>query len=745
MIVDRRPSLSRVISIKLVQWMLALGILCALFLASFSYQSIIGEFESRSQYSANVVAAQVNDFILAAYKSLDAGIEESRNNKPETMHHLRKMYPHFSKIMIVRKDNKIISSDPPSPPGQELAVPLLPIFIPDAFVSQPQSISDDGEMGIYLGKRISDGTILVAELQLKAIQQYLTTLFPEEKSLMVLTDAWGNIMAHPEWENVRYFANIGLRPVYTQIAKKGTYDGTTEAEGRLVRVSAMRLESTGWVLLHIMPTQEILKKVIKQVLAFVALFSALYSILAASILYELQRGLAKPLREFTNSIKKVAAGAWPLKQSSLETYEEFHEMRTEFNNMSTTLEERQAELAFERSFVQSIIDAMPSIVIALNAQGKVTHMNHQAKKCMLTTPSTGNLPELNIILPQLSDEIDNICAAISARSPLQLTLTSKNEQGATVYQEAQLAPLPESFAGAVLRVDDVTQRMHMEEMMIQTEKMMSVGGLAAGMAHEINNPLGAILQGAQNIRRRLSDAVPANHTAAEQVGCSLGNIISYLDNRKITFFLQGIQDAGERAATIVSNMLTFSRRSDTKPTATDLHAALNTTVQLASSDYDLKKNYDFRLITIDREFDPDLGEVTCYAIELEQVLLNLLRNAAQSVATKGSHLSETGKAADFTPRITLSTHKDGEWAVIQVRDNGTGMSSETKRRIFEPFFTTKETGKGTGLGLSVSYFIISKNHRGSLTAESEEGLGTTFTIRIPINGPDSVPKRDSFS
>ncbi|MGX7949827.1 sensor histidine kinase [Oleidesulfovibrio alaskensis] len=139
-----------------------------------------------------------------------------------------------------------------------------------------------------------------------------------------------------------------------------------------------------------------------------------------------------------------------------------------------------------------------------------------------------------------------------------------------------------------------------------------------------------------------------------------------------------------------------------------------------------------------------MGDIICHPIELEQVVLNLLRNAAQSVATQGAALKETG-AEEYRPTIHLRTRREDDWAVIEIEDNGTGMSAATRRRIFEPFFTTKQAGQGTGLGLSVSYFIITKNHGGTLTVDSQEGEGTTFTIRIPVNGPAAVRTQDSFT
>jgi signal transduction histidine kinase len=146
------------------------------------------------------------------------------------------------------------------------------------------------------------------------------------------------------------------------------------------------------------------------------------------------------------------------------------------------------------------------------------------------------------------------------------------------------------------------------------------------------------------------------------------------------------------------------------------------TVELASNDYDLKKQYDFRHIKIIRDFDPDLPRVPCVISEIEQVLLNLLRNAGQAIYSQRDRTE--------VPRIILRTRQDEGSARIEVEDNGPGMDETVRKRIFEPFFTTK--GMGTGLGLSVSYFIITNNHFGSIRAESSPGKGTRFIIQLPL-------------
>jgi len=284
--------------------------------------------------------------------------------------------------------------------------------------------------------------------------------------------------------------------------------------------------------------------------------------------------------------------------------------------------------------------------------------------------------------------------------------------------------------GVVIRIDDITQRLSLEEMMVQSEKMLSVGGLAAGMAHEINNPLGAILHNVQNIRRRLSPELPRNQEQASELGIDLPMVNRYLESREVPQLLNGIQQAGARAAKIVTHMLSFSRRSNRQLAPCDLPALIDQAVEIAGNDFDLAIGFDFKGQAIVRQFDPNLGPVPCTANELEQVLLNLLKNAAQAIHQR-PQTSEPG-------RITLRTRLSPPWAEIQVEDNGVGMPEAVRKRTFEPFFTTKEIGQGTGLGLSVSYFIITNNHKGQMEVQSTPGQGTCFTLRLPLGPPGAA-------
>ena len=270
---------------------------------------------------------------------------------------------------------------------------------------------------------------------------------------------------------------------------------------------------------------------------------------------------------------------------------------------------------------------------------------------------------------------------------------------------------------------DITEKKQSQELMIQTEKMMSVGGLAAGMAHELNNPLGGMLQGVQNIQRRFSPDLKSNHDPAEECGIDLHKLQAYLEKRGINTFLDGIKDSGRKASEIISNMLQFSRKSESQMAPIDLKKLVENTLELAGKDYDLKKKYDFRNIEITKEFDANLPLIACTETEIEQVLLNLLGNAAYAMANesqKGPH------------RITIRLLFDRNIARIEIEDNGPGMDEKVRQRIFEPFYTTKPVGEGTGLGLSVSYMIITNNHSGTMEVESEPGYGTKFIIQLPL-------------
>ena len=379
-----------------------------------------------------------------------------------------------------------------------------------------------------------------------------------------------------------------------------------------------------------------------------------------------------------------------------------------------------------RSFLRNIINSMPSVLVSVDKERKILHWNLEAEKATNITAEKAIGKSISELYPIMKDQVEFIDKAISERSLQKIEKYMYREDNETYYTDIMVYPLiANGVEGAVIRVDDISERVHLEEMMVQTEKMLTVGGLAAGMAHEINNPLGAILMSAQNIIRRLSPQMEKNIEVANELGVSLEDINIYMENRGLLKMLEAILEMGERSSNIVSNMLSFSRRSETKKESKELIKLIDKAVNLASHDYDLKKKYDFRHINIIRNLDNDIPQIMCSETEIEQVLLNLFKNSAQAMSTKDYRNDK--------PTIEIILAQEDSMIKISIKDNGPGMDKKTIYHAFEPFFTTKEPGVGTGLGLSVSYHIIVNNHNGIMKVESEKGKGATFIIYLPIH------------
>ena len=382
------------------------------------------------------------------------------------------------------------------------------------------------------------------------------------------------------------------------------------------------------------------------------------------------------------------------------------------------------ELQRLRNYLSNIINSMPSVLVGVDTQGRVTQWNRQAELATGLTFEKARSQPLAAVFPQLVDEMARIKTAIRDRRVIRDPKIPRQHRGETRFEDVTIFPLvANGVEGAVIRVDDVSERVRLEEIMIQSEKMLSVGGLAAGMAHEINNPLAGILQNAAVLNNRLFGDLPANRQAAEAAGTTMAAIQQYLELRRLPIMLDNIRSSGKRAAAIVINMLSFARKSDRSVSSQDLGALLEQTVELAQTDYDMKKRFDFKQIQIVRAFDNTVPPVPCEASKIQQVFLNILKNGAEAMAE-----IPDPKAL---PTFTLRVNDDGLWVRVEIEDNGPGMDAKTRRRIFEPFFTTKPVGRGTGLGLSVSYFIITENHGGKMDVFSENEAGTRFVIRLP--------------
>ena len=226
----------------------------------------------------------------------------------------------------------------------------------------------------------------------------------------------------------------------------------------------------------------------------------------------------------------------------------------------TERKRQEVELRRLRNYLSNIINSMPSILIGVDSGGVVTQWNDQAQLEAGIAAAEAIGRPLAEVFPRLSNEMDRVRDAMRNHQTLSASKQARQENGETKYEDITVYPLfDNNVDGAVIRVDDVTERVRLEEMMVQTEKMMSVGGLAAGMAHEINNPLGGMMQTASVMCDRLTNLeLPANQQAAAKTGVSMDAIGAFMEERGIINMLTRIRESGRRAAEIVANMLSFA-------------------------------------------------------------------------------------------------------------------------------------------------------------------------------------------
>jgi two-component system, NtrC family, sensor kinase len=266
-----------------------------------------------------------------------------------------------------------------------------------------------------------------------------------------------------------------------------------------------------------------------------------------------------------------------------------------------------------------------------------------------------------------------------------------------------------------------------QSQLLQQEKMASIGQLAAGVAHEINNPIGFVKSNLGCLGRygeKLAAYFAASEPLLASVPPELQEQLAQLHKKySIKIILEDLPDlikesseGTERVRKIVQDLKNFSRVDRAEFEAADLNAGLESTLSIVWSELKYKA-------TIEKEFG-ELPPVWCNMGQLNQVFVNLLINASQAIAQQGT--------------ISVSTRAVGDEVRITIRDTGCGMAPEIVSRIFEPFFTTKDVGKGTGLGLSIVYDIIVNKHQGAIDVSSEPGVGTEFAITLPVKAQSPV-------
>jgi len=360
------------------------------------------------------------------------------------------------------------------------------------------------------------------------------------------------------------------------------------------------------------------------------------------------------------------------------------------------LEAANLSLRSKKTELQTVFDAIGDSVIIYDRAGQVQYRNHLAPRIFPQETLHGQTCRA-LFHPDRADDQEScpVDRALRGES-CQLSFSTTKHTGKNRYFDVIATPIPEPSEGyrALVFIRDVTERRARELQLLQAEKMSSIGVLAAGVAHEINNPMTSVAGYAEALQRRFREAPELTE-----------------DQRLADFprYLEIIVREVYRCKGIIDSLLSFSRKSDGVFGRVDLNAIISEVLEL------VRHQGRDRSISIEDNLLAPLPPVQGDSSALRQVFLNLIMNGLQSIEGKGSVLIETAV--------------EGKQVVARVSDTGSGIAPDLLDQIWNPFFTTKAVGKGQGLGLAVTYDII-KKHDGLIEVQSQLGKGTEFTVKL---------------
>ena len=387
-------------------------------------------------------------------------------------------------------------------------------------------------------------------------------------------------------------------------------------------------------------------------------------------------------------------------------------MRHDLIQYISERDQTEEKLNNTKQYIDAIINSMPSVLVGVCSKGRITQWNHGAE--ILTgfsrTKALGS--SISSMFDKLDMPLTEMFSAIKEKNFFKRVNMPVHREKSIVFYDINIYPL--SFSnqdGAVIRMDDVTERVKLEEMMIHNEKMHSVGILAAGVAHEINNPTTGII----NLSQIIMNDSPKKSGEYD--------------------IAQRIEQEGERIARIVSILLSFSSKAPQKKISVNIHEILEGTLALTGMQL---RNEGIKLSNEIAEYLP---LVRVDPQQIQQVFLNIINNSQFALNNKFS-----GRHEEKMIQIQSSVIKTeaGPYLRTIFTDHGTGIPNALLHKATDPFFTTKPPGVGTGLGLSISSNII-KNHQGVLKIESRENDYTKVIIDLPLSRKDidelSLPEK----
>jgi PAS domain S-box-containing protein len=392
-----------------------------------------------------------------------------------------------------------------------------------------------------------------------------------------------------------------------------------------------------------------------------------------------------------------------------------------------------------------IIDEMNSALLVADSEGRIAYANPLAAQVLDVEASSLISVPLSRFFLECSPQEPGVQRTLELGERFRGHETMLNRaDGRAIPVGLSSAPLQNEDGepeGAIVIFQDLTGIKQLQRQVLQTEKMASIGQLAAGIAHEINNPMGFIHANLCQLAEYLEDlgrvwevvgglrrSVAAGEPEATQAAAVA--LTATIDEVDADFLIadcgKAVRESLEGSArirAIVKDLRAFSHHDSPEPVLADVNRALDSTANIV---WAMMKHS----VVLTKSYD-ELPPIPCYPMRLQQVFMNLLMNANQAIEEQVASRGGRGE-------IKLRTALEDRGVRVTVSDNGVGIAAEALPRIFDPFFTTKEIGDGTGLGLSTSYQLI-ELHGGTMRVESEPGTGTSFEVWLPLEAPTSEP------
>lgn len=513
-------------------------------------------------------------------------------------------------------------------------------------------------------------------------------IHPEMKGLSAqnMRDAGGNVIAREIIKNPGSFYYYDWKnPSEESTKKKFAY--------------AKLLENFNWYLAATGYEEDVTRPV-SQLMRISYTLVILIAFFLACLIVFFSRGLSEPLDELIKGIqafyrdKKV----FRMKTRSVTEIEAVGHSIENMTQILATAEQEKKEIL---DLLDSIINSMPTMLVCIDNDEKIILWNDRAAEYTGFSDRDAMGRPIGDIFSEFKESLAGMQQQIKTRPFSSTTCQVIKESGVEMHFRLTMYPLHSGLQSAVIKIDDISEQVHMEEAMLQSHKMESIGTLAGGIAHDFNNILSAIIGYTELSQMEISDQ---------------NNVSDYLDK---------IVKAGTRAKHLVQQILTFSRQAEQESRPVPVSVVINEALKLLKAS--LPSTIEIRQNIVGESLV--MGDPT----QVHQILMNLCTNAAHAMQENGGVLTvslvnlQKGSAyAHRYPELERIPHMH-----LAVGDTGSGIPPGILERIFDPFFTTKEKGQGTGMGLSVVHGIVN-SLRGIIDVKSEPGEGTWFNIFLPL-------------